>query len=43
MKKDDYLTTIMTAPPKQRISIVPFDSRTQNDAFTVTPEGLKNV
>ncbi|KAH9930092.1 uncharacterized protein B0H18DRAFT_1083995 [Fomitopsis serialis] len=41
MKKDDYLTTMMQVPPKQRISILPFDQRTQRDAFSVSLEGLK--
>lgn len=41
VKKDDYLTTTMQAPPKQRIAIVEFDARTQREAFTVSPEGLK--
>ncbi|KAG9315203.1 hypothetical protein JVU11DRAFT_4333 [Chiua virens] len=41
MKKDDYLTTIMQVPPKQHIPIVPFDMRTQREAFTVSAEGLK--
>ncbi|EIW83951.1 hypothetical protein CONPUDRAFT_80442, partial [Coniophora puteana RWD-64-598 SS2] len=40
MKKDDYLTTIMQVPPKQRIPIVEFDAH-QREAFTVSPEGLK--
>ena len=43
MKKDDYLTTIMLVPPKQHIRIRKFDPHTQEDAFTVSPEGLKNV
>ncbi|KAH0833213.1 hypothetical protein J3R83DRAFT_12272 [Lanmaoa asiatica] len=41
MKKDDYLVTIMQAPPKQHIPIVPFDVKTQKEAFTVSAEGLK--
>ncbi|KAG6813400.1 hypothetical protein H0H92_011378 [Tricholoma furcatifolium] len=41
MKKDDYLTQTMEVPPKQRIQIAPFDSRTQREAFTVSLEGLK--
>ncbi|KAJ3997406.1 hypothetical protein F5050DRAFT_1878619 [Lentinula boryana] len=41
MKKDDYLTNLMLAPPKQRVRISEFDSRTQRDAFTVSLEGLK--
>ncbi|KAH7915653.1 hypothetical protein BJ138DRAFT_21328 [Hygrophoropsis aurantiaca] len=40
-KKDEYLATIMQIPPKQRIPIVPFDSRTQREAFTLNPEGIK--
>jgi hypothetical protein len=43
MKKDDYLTTMMQVPPKQRIPIVEFDERTQREAFTVSAEGLKGV
>ncbi|KAI9059814.1 hypothetical protein FKP32DRAFT_1579151 [Trametes sanguinea] len=41
MKKDDYLTTLMQVPPKQRIAIAPFDLRTQREAFSVSLEGLK--
>lgn len=41
MKRDDYLSTIMQVPPKQRIKITPFDPKTQRDAFTVSLEGLK--
>ncbi|KIL67626.1 hypothetical protein M378DRAFT_268788 [Amanita muscaria Koide BX008] len=41
MKKDDYLSTMMLVPPKQRIPISKFDARTQRDAFTVSLEGLK--
>ncbi|KAH6909111.1 hypothetical protein BKA70DRAFT_225380 [Coprinopsis sp. MPI-PUGE-AT-0042] len=41
LRKDDYLTTIMLVPPKQRSRIAPFDVHTQEDAFTVSPEGLK--
>jgi len=41
VKKDEYLTTIMQIPPKQRISITPFDLKTQRDAFSVSLEGLK--
>ncbi|KAF8638269.1 hypothetical protein AX17_002291 [Amanita inopinata Kibby_2008] len=41
MKKDEYLSNMMLIPPKQRIQIVPFDARTQRDAFTVSLEGLK--
>lgn len=43
MKKDDYLMTIMQVPPKQRIAITPFDSRTQREAFSVSLDGLKGV
>jgi hypothetical protein len=43
MKKDDYLMTIMQIPPKQRIPITQFDSKTQREAFTVSLEGLKGV
>ncbi|KAF8626997.1 hypothetical protein AX15_004581 [Amanita polypyramis BW_CC] len=41
MKKDDYISTTMLVPPKQRIPIVAFDARTQRDAFTISLEGLK--
>ncbi|KAN0093195.1 hypothetical protein V8E55_003979 [Tylopilus felleus] len=41
MKKDDYLATIMQAPPKQHIPIIQFDAKTQKEAFTVSAEGLK--
>ncbi|KAF9267811.1 hypothetical protein L218DRAFT_893982 [Marasmius fiardii PR-910] len=40
MKKDDFLMTIMQVPPKQRVKLAPFDSKTQ-DAYDVTLEGLK--
>ena len=43
MKKDDYLVTIMQAPPKQHIPIIQFDMKTQKEAFTVSAEGLKGV
>lgn len=43
MKKDDYLVTVMQAPPKQHIPIVQFDMKTQKEAFTVSAEGLKGV
>ncbi len=43
MKKDDYLSTMMMAPPKQRTRIHQFDARTQQEAFTVSLEGLKYV
>lgn len=33
----------MLVPPKQRTRIAPFDLHTQEDAFTVSPEGLKGV
>ncbi|KAF9485212.1 hypothetical protein BDN70DRAFT_903279 [Pholiota conissans] len=41
LKKDDYLTNIMLVPPKQRMRIHRFDAKTQEDAFTVSLEGLK--
>ncbi|KIM39802.1 hypothetical protein M413DRAFT_19587 [Hebeloma cylindrosporum] len=41
LKKDDYLTTMMLVPPKQRLRISHFDAKTQEDAFTVSLEGLK--
>jgi len=41
MKKDDYLTTMIQVPPKQRMKIAPFDQKTQREAFTVSLEGLK--
>ncbi|KAJ7593232.1 hypothetical protein C8J56DRAFT_930631 [Mycena floridula] len=41
LKKDDYLTTMIQVPPKQRMKIVPFDQKTQRDAFLVSLEGLK--
>ncbi len=43
MKKDDYLITAISVPPKQRLKIAPFDSRTQREAFSVSLEGLKGV
>jgi hypothetical protein len=43
MKKDDYLSTIMQVPPKQRVKITPIDLKTQREAFTVSLEGLKGV
>jgi hypothetical protein len=43
MKKDDYLAGIMQVPPKQRIQIVPFDLKTQREAFSVSLDGLKGV
>lgn len=43
MKKDDYLSTIIHVPPKQRLKIRRFDEKTQEDAFTVSLEGLKSV
>ncbi|KAI0926423.1 hypothetical protein AcV5_008889 [Taiwanofungus camphoratus] len=41
MKKDDYLTTTIQVPPKQKIAITPFDLKTQREAFSVSLEGLK--
>ncbi|KAJ7104101.1 hypothetical protein B0H15DRAFT_959436 [Mycena belliarum] len=41
MKKDDYLAGIMQVPPKQRIPIVPFDLKTQREAFSVSLDGIK--
>ncbi|TFY81878.1 hypothetical protein EWM64_g2135 [Hericium alpestre] len=41
MKKDDFLTTAISVPPKQHIPITPFDLRTQREAFSVSLEGLK--
>jgi hypothetical protein len=43
LKKDDYLTNIMQIPPKERVKIAQFDSRTQRDAFMVTPGGIPGV
>lgn len=43
MKKDDYLTSMMMIPPKQPTRIHQFDVRTQQEAFAVSPEGLKGV
>ena len=43
MKKDDYLTTMIQVPPKQRNTIHQFDLRTQREAFSVSLEGLKGV
>lgn len=43
MRKDEYLTTIMQVPPKQRMAITPFDQKTQREAFSVSLEGLKGV
>ncbi|KAH9959659.1 hypothetical protein BC827DRAFT_1134343 [Russula dissimulans] len=43
IKKDDFLSTIVQVPPKQHIPIVPFDHRTQTEAFAVSLEGLKGV
>lgn len=43
LKKDDYLSTIMQIPPKQRIPITPFDLKTQREAFSVSLDGLKGV
>ncbi|KAF8905117.1 hypothetical protein CPB84DRAFT_1814331 [Gymnopilus junonius] len=39
-KKDDYLTTTMLQPPKQRVRIRQFDLRTQQEAFTVSSTGI---
>ncbi|KAH9902464.1 hypothetical protein C8Q73DRAFT_670532 [Cubamyces lactineus] len=41
MKKDEYLTNLMQIPPKQKMTITPFDLRTQREAFSVSLEGLK--
>lgn len=41
MKKDTYLVDAISVPPKQKMEIKKFDERTQNDAFWVSPEGLK--
>jgi hypothetical protein len=43
MRKDDYLQTMMLVPPKQKITIQKFDTRTQREAFSVSLEGLKAV
>lgn len=43
LKKDDSLTKVMLVPPKERMKIAHFDSRTQEDAFSVSLEGLKGV
>ncbi|KAF8206377.1 hypothetical protein K438DRAFT_1481004, partial [Mycena galopus ATCC 62051] len=43
MKKDDYLAAIIQVPPKQRLQILPFDLKTQREAFSVSLEGLKGV
>jgi len=43
MRKDEYLTTTMQIPPKQRMAIIPFDQKTQREAFSVSLEGLKGV
>ena len=43
LKKDDSLTKVMLVPPKQRMRIAHFDPRTQEDAFTISLEGLKGV
>jgi hypothetical protein len=43
LKKDDSLTKVMLVPPKQRMRIAHFDLRTQEEAFTVSLEGLKGV
>ncbi|KAF5327041.1 hypothetical protein D9619_004876 [Psilocybe cf. subviscida] len=41
LKKDDYLSSMMLQPPKQRMRIRAFDQKTQDDAFTVSLEGIK--
>ncbi|KAG7451201.1 uncharacterized protein BT62DRAFT_926853 [Guyanagaster necrorhizus] len=41
MKKDDYLTSLILGPGKERIKITPFDLKTQREAFSVSAEGLK--
>ncbi|PPQ67530.1 hypothetical protein CVT25_006071 [Psilocybe cyanescens] len=41
LKKDDWLTSMMLVPPKQRMRISQFDLKTQEDAFTVSSDGLK--
>ncbi|KAK0469667.1 uncharacterized protein EV420DRAFT_55767 [Desarmillaria tabescens] len=41
MKKDDYLTSVIMGPGKERIKITPFDLKTQREAFSVSAEGLK--
>ena len=43
MKKDEYLATMMQVPEKQKIAIVPFDTRTQREAFSIGLDGLKGV
>jgi hypothetical protein len=43
MKKDDYLASIMQVPPKQPIQILPFDLKTQREAFSISLDGLKGV
>jgi len=43
MKKDNYLTQAILAPEKQRMRIHKFDHKTQQDAFSVSLEGLKGV
>ncbi|KIY44063.1 hypothetical protein FISHEDRAFT_52127, partial [Fistulina hepatica ATCC 64428] len=43
MKKDEYLATMIQVPPKQRIRIRQFDEYTQNEAFSMSPEGITNV
>jgi hypothetical protein len=42
-KKDDYLVTSVSIPPKPRTAIQAFDSRTQRDAFSITLGGLPGV
>ncbi|KZS92596.1 hypothetical protein SISNIDRAFT_455827 [Sistotremastrum niveocremeum HHB9708] len=41
LKKDDYLTTLIQVPPKQKIDIQEFDANTQTQAFFVSLDGLK--
>lgn len=43
MKKDEFLTNMIQVPPKQRMKIVPFDQKSQREAFSVSLEGLKGV
>lgn len=40
MKKDNHLMTLINAPPKQRMPIVPFDAGVLARAFTVKDGGL---
>jgi hypothetical protein len=43
MKKDDYLVKSVMEGPKPRPPILPFDARTQRDAFSVTLGGVQSV